>query len=129
MKLILILLTIFSASLNGIAALEKAGFRSESEEFMKSSAEGVKPITYFLVSGKKSDYRIALDPLASDSEQWAAKELQHWIKEISGAELPIQTIDQPFTGPQIILGYNIILKEKTGTDPIPDLDESFRYRS
>jgi hypothetical protein len=82
---------------------------------------------YTLFSGNKSDYRIALDKMASESEVWAAKELQHWLKEIGGAELPIATIDQPFSGPQIILGYNDLIKQKTGATAPADLDESFRY--
>ena len=64
---------------------------------------------------------------ASESEKWAAKELQHWLKEISGAELPVETISQPHQGPQIVIGYNEIIQAKTGASTPADLDESFRY--
>jgi hypothetical protein len=86
-----------------------------------------KRMNYTLFSDRKSDYRIALSPLASESEQWAAAELQHWIKEISGVELPVQNPDQQHKGPQIVIGYNDVIKEKTGANPPADLDESFRY--
>jgi hypothetical protein len=36
---------------------------------------------YFLFAEGKSDYCIAIDKDASESEQFAAKELQHWVKE------------------------------------------------
>ncbi len=84
---------------------------------------------YPLFSDGKSDYRIALSVNASESEKWAANELQHWIKEISGVELPIQLTDQPYQGPQIVIGYNEVIKEKTGSVAPADLDESFRYCS
>ena len=71
---------------------------------------------YILASGKKSVYRIAIDPMASESEKWAAVELQHWLKEITGAELPVQDIDDAYSGPQIIIGYNTSIKKKTGAD-------------
>ena len=44
--------------------------------------------------------------MASESEKWAAVELQHWLKEITGAELPVQDINDTYSGPQIIIGYN-----------------------
>ncbi|MFC2125240.1 DUF4838 domain-containing protein [Bacteroidota bacterium] len=84
---------------------------------------------HVLFSAEKSSYRIAVSNGASESEQWAAKELQHWLKEISGAELPIQPVEQAFQGPQIIVGYNGLVKEKTGNAAPTELDESFRYCS
>ncbi|PHX74603.1 MAG: hypothetical protein CK547_02290 [Chitinophagaceae bacterium] len=86
-----------------------------------------KKENYSLFSNASSAYRIALTRDASASESWAAKELQHWLKEISGVELPIQEIGQPYTGPQIVLGYTPPIKDIFG-NPIPnDLDESFHY--
>jgi hypothetical protein len=84
-------------------------------------------MNYTLFSDSKSDYRIALSASASESEQWAAKELQHWIKEISGAELPVQNLDQIHNGPQFVIGFNDLIKERTGLNAPNDLDESFRY--
>ena len=94
---------------------------------VKSSFFAGKRIDYSLFSNGKSDYRIAISSYASESEQWAGKELQHWIKEISAVELPIQDLAQPFSGHQIIVGYNELIKEKTGANAPADLDESFRY--
>ncbi len=82
---------------------------------------------YTLFSDQKSSYRIVLDPQATESERWAARELQHWLKQAGGAELPIQELSQPFSGPQIIIGYNDLVKAKTSEAKPADLDESFRY--
>jgi hypothetical protein len=89
--------------------------------------EAGKRVNYTLFSHKKSSYRIALASTASASEQCAAQELQLWIKEISGAELPIQSLNQPFDGPQIVVGFNAFVKTKTEATQPAELDESFRY--
>jgi hypothetical protein len=82
---------------------------------------------YTLFSGKKTNYRIAINATASTSEQWAAKELQHWLKEVSGADFPVSAIGDLHAGPQIILGYNESVKSETGAEAPADLDESFAY--
>ena len=46
-------------------------------------------VIYTLFSNGKSEYRISVDRGASESEKWAASELQHWLEEISGAVLPV----------------------------------------
>ncbi len=86
-----------------------------------------KRTDYTLFSEGKSDYRIALSTNSSESEKWAASELQHWMKEISGIEIPIGIIENEYFGPQIIVGYNDLVKQKSGADAPADLDESFRY--
>jgi hypothetical protein len=86
-----------------------------------------KRADYTLFSEGKSDYRIALSKNASESEKWAASELQHWMKEISGIEIPIADIEKEYPGPQIIVGYNDLVRQKTGADAPADLDESYRY--
>ncbi len=63
-----------------------------------------KRIEYTLFSNGKSNYRISLADNASESEKWAAKEFQHWMKEISGIELQILPFDRNFNGPQIVVG-------------------------
>jgi hypothetical protein len=88
-----------------------------------------KRTDYKLFSEAKSDYRITLGAEASESEKWAAGELQHWIREISGAEIPIGEMKIQYPGPQIYIGYNDLVKEKTGNDVPSDSDESFRYCS
>lgn len=83
-----------------------------------------KRIEYVLFKDGKSDYRISLAPNASESEKWAAKELQHWMKEISGAELPIIDFSENFQGAQIVIG------QTNGTTPglkNATEEESFHY--
>ncbi|WP_152268144.1 DUF4838 domain-containing protein [Agriterribacter humi] len=82
---------------------------------------------YTLFYGKKTNYRIAINATASESERWAAKELQHWLKEASGADFPVSAIGDLHAGPQIILGYNESVKSETGAEAPADLDESFAY--
>lgn len=76
-----------------------------------------------------SKYRIVINADASESEQWAAGELQHWLFEISGEHLIIQKTDQVYSGPKIILGYNDAVKQKTGSAQPADGDESYHYFS
>lgn len=93
----------------------------------KLDFKGGKRQEYSLFKDKKTAYRIAVSENASASELWAAKELQNWLKEASGADFPIQTISQSFNGPQIILGYNSVVKDKTGMIEPQNLDESYHY--
>ena len=86
-----------------------------------------KKENYTLFTDATSAYRIALGKESSESEKWAAKELQHWLKEISGVELPIQEIGEPHNGPQIVIGYNGLTKEIFGAPAPAELDESFHY--
>ena len=102
---------------------------SYSQLAIAQYAGGSKPVTYSIVSGGKTDYRITYASDASESEQWAAKELQHWLKEIAGVEIPLRDIAQAHDGPQIIVGFNDIVKQKTGATAPAVLDESFRYVS
>ena len=84
---------------------------------------------YLLFAEGRSDYCIAMDKDASESEQFAAKELQHWVKECGGVELPIKAIEDKHTGYRIVVGYNSYIKTKIGTEPPALNDESFTYRS
>ncbi len=86
-----------------------------------------KRTEYILFSNQKSGYRIVLDKNASESERWAANELQIALKEISGATLPIVDVDPSYNGPQIILGFNSVTKEKSGTTAPIETDESYHY--
>src|SRR5690606_19323832 len=58
---------------------------------------------YVLFSDGKTRYSIALDTAASASEKWAAKELQHWLKEVSGAEFPLVSLHES-KSPRIVVG-------------------------
>jgi hypothetical protein len=82
---------------------------------------------YTLFSDRNTAYRIVLDSNASESENWSAQELQHWLGEISGAWFPIQTFDKKFKGPQIIIGYNDYVKRNSAANAPMNSDESFTY--
>ncbi|CAG4999246.1 hypothetical protein DYBT9275_02186 [Dyadobacter sp. CECT 9275] len=82
---------------------------------------------YVLFQDRKTAYRIALDASASESEKWAAEELQKWLKEISGADFPIQNLDQPHNGPQIVLGYTPLIKERLNVEAPAKSFEGYQY--
>jgi len=63
-----------------------------------------------IADGNASDYRIVLSSEASPSEGHAANELQAFLKEISGAELPIVTDGTQLDSREIILGDNAHLR-------------------
>lgn len=76
----------------------------------------------------RSDYKIVISAYASTSEQTAAKELQQYIEQMSGALLPI-TNDLNTTGKRIIMGYNGRVKALTGAEMPEKDDESFTYKT
>lgn len=61
-----------------------------------------KPPKIKLVSSQQSNYTIVIAPDCSPSEQYAAEELQGFLKQISRAELPI--LHTPVGGPMILVG-------------------------
>ena len=82
----------------------------------------------WLFRNGKSKYQIIVSDGASASEQTAAKELQEYIRQVSGAELPI-TNDLKTKGRRIYVGYNERVAALTGVpEPAKD-DESFSYRT
>ncbi len=86
-----------------------------------------KRIEYALFSHGKSDYRITITSNASESEKWAAKELQHWLKEISGVEIPLLTEDTGYKGPQIFIGKSSQSSESSQSPQSASAEESFHY--
>jgi len=64
-----------------------------------------------LVVRGKSAYTIVIGEACSPSERHAAKEFQHFIKEISGAELPIRTDSEAIAGPVVCIGQSKRLPE------------------
>lgn len=104
-------------------ALLKSG---ESVNWTQNFTSGVK-LEYQLFNQKKSNYQIVISSDASESEQWAAKELQHWLKEIGGAEIPVVPFNQRKDGPAIFVGYNAVVAQKLGAKEPAASDESFRY--
>ncbi|HNT86405.1 MAG TPA: DUF4838 domain-containing protein, partial [Candidatus Hydrogenedentes bacterium] len=76
-----------------------------------------------------SAYAIVVGAEASDSERWAAQELQHWLREVSGAELPMR--DETADGPAVVIGFNRRAAKLLGKKfaAPADADESFTYRN
>jgi hypothetical protein len=86
-----------------------------------------KRTEHVLFSNGRTAYRIALDKNASESEKWAANELQKWLKEASGVSFPIEDLDKPFSGPQIILGFSDLTRKKSAQDAPADSYEGYHY--
>lgn len=63
-----------------------------------------------LADAGKSDFRIVVAADAGPSTQYAAKELQSFLKQISDAELPIVTDREPVAVHEIMLGPSSHLK-------------------
>lgn len=82
----------------------------------------------WLFRNGKSDYRIVLDRQASPSEKKAAEELQMYIKQISGAQLPI-TDDATSRGRRIFVGFGSAVADITGAQKPEADDEGFTYRT
>lgn len=86
--------------------------------------------TYTVFSGSKSDYAIVVSNDASESELYAASELQKYIREIGDVNLPIVGCDEWKKGKRIIVGYNKDSKACFRRMKQPNSsDESFFYRS
>lgn len=83
---------------------------------------------YTLFDNGGSDYSIVVADDASESEKWAAEELQKYLAEAGGATLPI--VSEAPAGPKIVIGHNAILEAALPDVPEQDYaDESFTYRS
>lgn len=101
---------------------------STGEKFAQQTHFTVgKRVEYSLFSNGKTNYRISVDPQASESEQWAAKELQHWLKEISKADFVIQNFDPMYRGAQIVIGYNETMAKQANLAAPEETDETYRY--
>lgn len=82
----------------------------------------------WLFRSGKSNYQIVVSAQASTSEQTAARELQQYIQQVSGVELPV-TSDLTTRGNSIYVGYNERVAALTGAQPPQKDDESFTYRT
>ena len=77
-----------------------------------------------------SDYTIIISQDATPSEKYAANELKHWIKEVSGADLPVAGLDGGKKGKRLIVGYNSLTETLVpGAVKPEDRDDSFTLRS
>jgi hypothetical protein len=59
----------------------------------------------------QSEYKIVLPEKASPSERYAAEELNRFVKEMTGADLPIVSDEEPASAHEILLGENAHLKK------------------
>jgi hypothetical protein len=82
----------------------------------------------WLFRNGKSKYQIVVATDASTSEQTAARELQQYIQQISGIQLPI-TSNLKTGGRNIYVGYNSRVAELTNVQKPQENDESFTYRT
>ena len=74
-----------------------------------SQARGAQRL--LITDAGKSDFRIVISPGASPSEKHAAAELQHFLREISGAELPISDDSAPMSDHEILVGASEHLRK------------------
>ncbi|MBN2511957.1 MAG: hypothetical protein JXB18_03360, partial [Sedimentisphaerales bacterium] len=83
-----------------------------------------------LVEAGKSDYTIVLSKDASASEKHAAAELQKFLREISGAELPIAAEGQARPEQMIVLGDGEVFRSLNAAVDLKDLgDEGFAIQT
>ena len=82
-----------------------------------------------LFGGGKSDYQIVLAAGASESEQTAARELQAYLRQISGAELPVVEAAKAHLQHVIYIGFDSRVKAATGAAVPARDDESFTYET
>jgi hypothetical protein len=107
----------------------QATFAGGAEQSRSLLITAGNPQDHVLFANGVSDYAIVLPAAASDAEKWAAQELQHWLKEVSGAELPI--VDQSDSDKVIVLGAYDAVGKLVGAEfvtPAPE-DESFTYKN
>lgn len=81
----------------------------------------------YLVKDGASAYEIALDPKASPSEQYAASELQRFIRECSDVEFPIVHRVAPGDKPMIVVGTGNLADTLGVTSPSKNLGEQGYY--
>lgn len=81
------------------------------------------PREIVLADDGMSRYRILLPSAASVQEEKAARVLQDYLLQITGAALPIVSADQPASPHEIVLGQNQRLAEMGMADEVEELDE------
>ncbi len=88
-------------------------------------------VEHTLFADGRTDYSIVLGEQASESERWAAEELQRWLKEVGGAHFPIRSAAEATGDRAIVVGFNSRAKALLGeaARAPADADESFVYRN
>jgi hypothetical protein len=90
-----------------------------------ASAQG-----HLLANGGRSDYVIVVADDASPSVAYAAEELQRFLREMTGATLPIVSDSQPMVPLEIIIGRNAHLDRVSVGIPFERLgDEGYVLKS
>ena len=85
---------------------------------------------HVLFENGKSDYTIVVDSEDSECVQYAAQELQNWVKEVSGVTLPIGDLESGKKGRRLVVGYNSLLQKSLGDAGEPDgQNDSFTWKS
>ncbi|MBR5877896.1 MAG: DUF4838 domain-containing protein, partial [Alistipes sp.] len=78
----------------------------------------------------RSDYSIVLCDDASESEMTAARELQNYLRQIGGAELPLISCSEMSNGRKhIFVGFNEKYASECGVEAPDDNDEAYTYRT
>lgn len=99
-----------------------------SATFQRAFSAGT-PVDYVLFANGTSDYKIAVADSASESEKWAAAELQKALAEISGVTLPIVRPEEASEASSIFVGWNPRSAELVGGTMPAVEDESFVYEN
>ena len=85
---------------------------------------------HVLFENGASDYSIIIDKGAPASEQYAAEELQNWLREVGGVSLPIVGPDEGEQGKRLVVGYNSIVEDLVPKAQIQSpSDDSFTWCS
>ena len=85
---------------------------------------------HVLFENGASDYSIVIDKAAPASEQYAAEELQNWLREVGGVSLPIVGPDEGEQGKRLVVGYNSIVEDLVPKAQIQSpSDDSFTWCS
>ena len=83
-----------------------------------------------LFKNGQSEYAIVLCDDASVSEKTAAEELQAYLRQISGAELPlVNSKDLEDGRKHIYVGFNKEYAAECGVEAPDDIDEGYTYRT
>ena len=83
-----------------------------------------------LFKNGQSEYAIVLCDNASNSEKTAAEELKEYLRQISGAELPLINSNELEEGRKhIYVGFNKEYAAECGVEAPDDIDEGYTYRT
>lgn len=78
----------------------------------------------------KTSYTIVIAPEASEAERFAAGELQRWICEVSGVEIPVGNLQDGRPGKRLVVGFNDLTKEiLSGVEAASEPGDAFTYCS